>query len=237
MFFSKTQWEQLFAPFIKYFLQTPDKRSETIFPYKISPDLSDSQIHDWHFIFYRVQVRDWDGHFRCLILCSVTHFCFDFDVCFWITVLLEEPNMAHDKISSRGCQVLFFICWYLNPWCHVSEQDVQELWQKIRPTVLKIQQSISFYTNQSHIKCLLPKSFFFHLSIERLKINWHYWNFKLLDVLFRYMNRIYIYGGDNSDCLCVFLSKSLVKLHTHLSICKNSVFPSALSQLELVIFS
>jgi len=30
-------------------------------------------------------------------------FCFDFDVCFWITVMLEDPNMAHCKISSSGC--------------------------------------------------------------------------------------------------------------------------------------
>jgi len=57
-----------------------------------------------HSFFYRVQLRDWDGHCRCLVLCSVTHFCFDFDVCFWSTVLLVDPNMA--KISSPGCQVL-----------------------------------------------------------------------------------------------------------------------------------
>jgi len=33
---------------------------------------------------------------------------FYFDVCFWITVLLEDPTTAHCKISSRGCQVLIF---------------------------------------------------------------------------------------------------------------------------------
>jgi len=54
-------------------------------------------------MFYGVQVRD--GLCRCLVLCSVTHSYFDFDVCFWITVLLEDPNMAHYKISSRGCQI------------------------------------------------------------------------------------------------------------------------------------
>jgi len=37
-------------------------------------------------------------------LCLVTHF----DVCFWITVLLEDPNMAHYKISIKGCQVFIF---------------------------------------------------------------------------------------------------------------------------------
>jgi len=57
-------------------------------------------------IFYRVQVREWGGHCRCLVLCSVTHFCVEFDDCFRITVLLDDPKMAHYKVSSRGCQVL-----------------------------------------------------------------------------------------------------------------------------------
>jgi len=61
----------------------------------------------------------------------------------------------------------------LNPQCHVSKQDMQDLWQKIWPTALKIQQSISsthgvlFYpcVHQTHLKCLLPKkAFFFHLT-------------------------------------------------------------------------
>jgi len=107
-----------------------------------------------------------------------------------IFVLLEDPNMACYKISS-SCQVLIFLSVgiWSNPWCHVSEQDVQDLWQKIGPTTLKIQRSISFYTwgtflsvwTKPYSKCLLPKSSFFvlfHLSIERLKSNLHYWNFK-----------------------------------------------------------
>jgi len=58
-----------------------------------------------------------------LDLGSVTHFCFDFDDCVWITVLLEDPNMAHYKISNTGCQVLiFFICWYLTE--SMVQQDV-----------------------------------------------------------------------------------------------------------------
>jgi len=34
------------------------------------------------------------------MFCAVTHFCFDFNVCFWIIVLLEDLNMA-----CTGCQV------------------------------------------------------------------------------------------------------------------------------------
>ncbi len=43
---------------------------------------------------------------RSLVLCSVTHFCVVFEVCVWIIVRLEDPNMAHYKISNRS-QSLF----------------------------------------------------------------------------------------------------------------------------------
>ncbi len=57
--------------------------------------------------------EDWNGHSRSLVLCSVTHFCVVFEVCVWIIVWLEDPNMAHYKISNRVSHLLIFICWYL----------------------------------------------------------------------------------------------------------------------------
>ncbi len=47
---------------------------------------------------FRSEVRN--GHSRSLLLCSVTHFCVVFEVCVWIIVRLEDPNMAHYKISN-----------------------------------------------------------------------------------------------------------------------------------------
>ncbi len=43
----------------------------------------------------------------------VTHFCVIFEVCIWIIVRLEDPNMAHYNISNRVCHLLICICWYL----------------------------------------------------------------------------------------------------------------------------
>ncbi len=105
--------------------------------------------------------EDWNGHSRSLVLCSVTHFCVVFFKCVWIIVRLEDPNMAHYKISNRVSHLLIFY-----PWCHVSKQDVQDLQQKYRPTTSKIQQYISLYTwgtfypcvHQTHFECLLLKS-------------------------------------------------------------------------------
>ncbi len=40
------------------------------------------------------------------VLCPVTHFCVVFEVCVWIIVRLEDPNMAHYKISNRVSHLL-----------------------------------------------------------------------------------------------------------------------------------
>ncbi len=101
--------------------RTHDKRSETIPSYRISPDPSDSQLHVGasplqftSLIFYRVQVRGRNGHSRSLVLCSVTHFCVVFEVCVWIIVRLEDPNMAHYKISNRVSHLLIFYMLVFN---------------------------------------------------------------------------------------------------------------------------
>ncbi len=52
--------------------------------------------------------EDWDGHSRSLVLYSVTHFCVVFEVYVWIIVRLEDPNMAHYKISKRFSHLLIF---------------------------------------------------------------------------------------------------------------------------------
>ncbi len=70
-----------------------------------------SSVHLTHFL--QGSGQDWNGHSKSLVLCSVTHFCV-FEVCVWIIVQLEDPNMAHYKISNRVRHLLiFFICWYL----------------------------------------------------------------------------------------------------------------------------
>ncbi len=87
--------------------RTPDTRSETIPSSRITPDL---QIHRSMTVLhlFTTGFRSEDGHSRSLVLCSVTHFCVVFEVCVWIIVRLEDPNMAHYKIYNRVDHLLIF---------------------------------------------------------------------------------------------------------------------------------
>ncbi len=45
---------------------------------------------------------------RTGMVIAETWFCVVFEVCVWIIVRLEDPNMAHYKISNRVCHLLIF---------------------------------------------------------------------------------------------------------------------------------
>ncbi len=118
--------------------RTPDERSETI-------PSSDSQLHD----AYSLQItyssssgfrsEDWNGYSRrSLVLCSVTH-CVVFEACVWIIVRLEDPNMAHYKISNRVSHLLIFnllifdiihVALCLNKASRTSSRNIGPQYQK-----------------------------------------------------------------------------------------------------------
>ncbi len=64
-----------------------------------------SSPHSFSTVF---RSEDWNSHSRSLVLCSVTHFCVVFEVCVWIIVQLEDPNMAYYKISIRVSHLFIF---------------------------------------------------------------------------------------------------------------------------------
>ncbi len=64
-----------------------------------------SSVHLTHFL---QGSEDRNDHSRSLVLCSVTHFCVVFEVCVWIIVWLEDPNMAHYKIYNGVSHLLIF---------------------------------------------------------------------------------------------------------------------------------
>ncbi len=85
--------------------------------YRISPDPSDSQLllfSSPHSFSTGFRSEDGNSHSRSLVLCSVTHVCVVFEVCVWIIVRLEDPNMAHYKISNRVSHLLIFYLLVFN---------------------------------------------------------------------------------------------------------------------------
>ncbi len=136
MFFSNTHWPQLTATFYSILFETsicqfnssefsplmPDEVREHLTrdqrPFLHPESLQILQIHSFmtvlllfsspHSSSTGFRSEDWNGHSRSLVLCSVTHFCVVFEVCVWIIVWLEDPNMAHYKISNRVSHLLIF---------------------------------------------------------------------------------------------------------------------------------
>ncbi len=115
--------------------------------------------------------EDWNGHSRSLVLCSVTHFCVVFEVCVWIIVRLEDPNMAHYKISNRVSHLLIFYllvfdrihdAMYLNKMSRTSSRNIGPQHQKYS-SIFHCTHGVLFYpcVHQTHLECLLLKKLIF----------------------------------------------------------------------------
>ncbi len=57
--------------------------------------------------------EDRDSHVRSFILCSVTHFCVDFDVCFGLLSWWKIQTWSIIRFLTEADRFRFFICWYL----------------------------------------------------------------------------------------------------------------------------
>ncbi len=89
---------------------------------------------------FSIGLRSEDWNSRSLVLCSVTHFCVVFEVCVCITIVrLEDPNMAHYKISNRVSHLLIFYllvfdrihdAMYLNKMSRNSSRNIGPQHQK-----------------------------------------------------------------------------------------------------------
>ncbi len=115
--------------------------------------------------------EDRDSHGKIFILCSVTHFCVVFEVCVWIIVRLEDPNMAHYKISNRVSHLLIFymlvfdrihdaVC--LNKMFRTSSRKIGPQHKKYS-SIFHCTHGVLFLSllHQTHLECLLLKSSFF----------------------------------------------------------------------------
>ncbi len=100
--------------------------------------------------------------------CPVTHFCVVFEVCVWIIVRLEDPNMAHYTISNRvsvPCWFFYLLVFdrihdamYLNNMSRTSSRNIGPQHKKYS-SIFHCTHGIFFYpcVHQTHLECLLLK--------------------------------------------------------------------------------
>ncbi len=88
--------------------------------YRISPDPSDSQLHDGasslrspHSFSVGFRSEDRDSNGKIFILCSVAHFCVYFDVCFGLLSWWKIQTRPIIRFLTEAVRFRFFICWYL----------------------------------------------------------------------------------------------------------------------------
>ena len=94
--------------------------SETIPPYSISPDPSDSEVdvsgHSssaYHRFSMGFRSGDCDGHGKTFILLSVNNFCVDFEVCFGSLSCWKVQPLPILSFLEGAVRFSFNICWYL----------------------------------------------------------------------------------------------------------------------------
>ncbi len=155
-------------------------RSETIPSSRITPDPLDSQLllfSSLHSSSTGFRSEDWPK--QKLGFFSVTHCCVVFEVCVWIIVRLEDPNMAHYKIYNRVSHFFYFFILVFDrvhdAMClnkMTSSRNIG-LQHKNRAVYFIVHMGY-FYpcVHQTHLECLLLKSSFFssdHRSQSHLK--------------------------------------------------------------------
>ncbi len=143
---------------------------------RITPDPSDSQQSSLQFTLTHVLQgsgqRTGMDIAESLVLCSVTHFCDVFEVCVWIIVCLEDPNMAHYKISNRVSHLLIF---YLFVFDRIHDAMSLNKMSRTSSWNIGTQNTAAVYTwgtlypcvHQTHLECLPLKSSFFVSSDHR----------------------------------------------------------------------
>ncbi len=193
LFFANTYWPQLTAPFYLILFETSicqftsskcspiisDEVKEHLTRYQrpfLHPEsLQTLYIHSSMtvlLLFSSPHLLQGSGQrtgSRSLVLCSVTHLCVVFEVCVWIIVRLEDPNMAHYKISNRVGHLLIF---YLLVFDRIHDAMCLNKMSSSRNTGPQHQKHSSIFhcthgvlfnpcVHQTHLECLLLKSYSF----------------------------------------------------------------------------
>ncbi len=115
--------------------------------------------------------EDWNGQQKLGFVLS-DPFCVVFKICCWIIVRLEDPNMAHYKISNRVSHLLIFYllvfdrihdAMCLNKMSRTFSKNIGPRHQKYSSIFIVHMGYFYPCVHQTHLECLLLKSYFFFI--------------------------------------------------------------------------
>ncbi len=239
-----THWPQITAPFYSILFETsicqfnsskvspimPDEVREHLTrdqrPFLHPESLQILQIHSSmtvlllfsspHSFSTGFRSEDWNGQSRSLVLCPVTHFCVVFEDFVWIIVQLEDPNMAHYKISNRVSHLLIFYllvfdrihdAMYLNKMSRTSSRNIGPQHKKYS-SIFHCTHGVLFYPcvqqNPSWVFAAKKLIFLFYLTIEASPI-WSYscvWQLNMLEIFFLWVRRVFLETLPNNMWWC-----------------------------------
>ncbi len=169
---------------------------------------------------FRSEDRNSNG--KRLILCSVTHFCVYFDVCFGLLSWWKIQTWPIIRFLTEAVRFWFFICWYLIEsmmpciWTRCSGPLAEKQAHNIKDPAVYLTVDMGYFFIPVCTKLIwwvcCQKAFFqFHLTIEASAI-WsssRVWQLNLLEFVFGWVRTIFLETLPNNmwwyrGCLIIF---------------------------------
>ncbi len=152
---------------------------------------------------FRSEDRDSNG--KIFILCSVTHFCVYFDVCFGLLSWWKIQTRPIIRFLTEAVRFWFFICWYLIEsmmpciWTRCSGPLAEKQAHNIKDPAVYLTVDMGYFLSlfvlNSSGGFAAKKLFFqFHLTIEASAI-WsssRVWQLNLLEFVFGWVRTIFL---------------------------------------------
>ncbi len=152
---------------------------------------------------FRSEDRDSNG--KRFILCSVTHFCVYFDVCFGLLSCWKIKTWPIIRFLTEAVRFWFFICWYLIEsmmpciWTRCPGPPAEKQAHNIKDPAVYLTVDMGYFfipvcTKLIWWGCSQKAIFFqFHLTIEASAI-WsssRVWQLNLLEFVLRWVRSIF----------------------------------------------
>ncbi len=150
--------------------------------------------------------RSEDSHGIIFILCSVTHFCVYFDVCFGLLSWWKIQTWPIKRFLTEAVRFWFFICWYLIESGPLAEKQAHNIKDPaVYLTVVMGYFFIPVCTKLIWWVCCQKALFFqFHLTIEDSAI-WsssRVWQLNMLEFVFGWVRTIFLETLPNNMWWC-----------------------------------